>query len=227
MSLNIGLLVIATNKYIKFTFPLWESAKKHFLRNHQVTMFVFTNMPEVPAETVRIEQAHMEWPKTTLLRHHVFLNNRSAIEGMDYLFYSDADMLCVDTIGDEVLGDLVGTLHPGFYNKSRAEFSYETRPESTAYIPPNEGTSYFAGGFYGGKKDAYLRMAETVRNNIDTDTQKGITAVWHDESHWNKYLTKNPPTVILSPSYCYQESANLPFTKRLLALDKNHAEMRS
>jgi histo-blood group ABO system transferase len=224
--MRIGLLVIATNKYIKYTFPLWESAKTHFLTDHQVSMFVFTNMPDVPVGTNRVEQPHMEWPKTTLLRNHIFLNNRSALEDMDYLFYSDADMLFVDKVGDEVLGSLVATLHPGFYNKSRSEFSYETRPESTAYIPPNEGVSYFAGGFCGGKKDEYLKMAETVMNNIDLDAQKGITAVWHDESHWNKYLTKNPPTIILSPSYCYQESASLPFKKRLLALDKNHAEMR-
>lgn len=225
--MKIGVLVIATNKYIKYTFPLWESMKKHFLTNHQVTMFVFTDKPDVPEGTVRLEQAHMEWPKTTLLRNHIFLNNRSALEGMDYLYYSDADMLFVDTVGDEVLGTLVATTHPGFYNKPRSEYSYETRPESTAYIPPNEGFGYFAGGFNGGKKDEYLKMAETVRANIDADSAKGITAVWHDESHWNKYLTKNPPSTILSPSYCYQESASLPFPKKLIALDKNHAEMRS
>lgn len=225
--MKIGVLVVATNKYIKYTFPLWESIKTHFLKNHEVKMFVFTDKPDVPAGTVRVEQAHMEWPKTTLLRHHIFLNNRAVLEEMDYLYYSDADMLFVDTVGDEVLGDLVATTHPGFYNKPRHEWSYETRPESTAYIPPHEGRGYYCGGFNGGKKDVYLKMGETVRANIDADAAKGIVAVWHDESHWNKYLTRHPPTTILSPSYCYPESWNIPFHKRLLALDKNHAEMRS
>ena len=34
-------------------------------------------------------------------------------------------------------------------------------------------------------------------------------------------------TVILDPSYCYPESWDLPFPKRLLALDKHHEEIRA
>ena len=38
--------------------------------------------------------------------------------------------------------------------------------------------------------------------------------------------TKNKPTTILSPSYCYPESWNLNYTKKLLALDKDHESIR-
>lgn len=51
-------------------------------------------------------------------------------------------------------------------------------------------------------------------------------AVWHDESHWNRYCIDHKPTTILSPSYCYPESWNLPYKKRLLALDKDHIAYR-
>jgi histo-blood group ABO system transferase len=51
--------------------------------------------------------------------------------------------------------------------------------------------------------------------------------VWHDESHFNRYMIDNPPTKILTPSYCYGESMNIPFPKKLLALNKNHSEFRS
>jgi len=224
--LKIGLLVIATNKYISFSHRLLASSKQHFLTNHEVTMFVFTNRHDVPEGTVRLEQEHLQWPGPTLMRYHIFLKHKELLSKMDYLFYSDADMLFVDTVGDEVLGKTVATIHPGFYNKSRHEYTYETRNESSAFIPPEEGFSYFAGGFNGGTAAGYLELAENCKTMIDDDAKKGLIAVWHDESYMNKYFSRNPPANVLSPSYCYPESANLPFKKRLLALDKNHHEMR-
>ena len=41
--MKVGLLIIATNKYIQFLQPLIESADNHFLKNQEVTYFVFTN----------------------------------------------------------------------------------------------------------------------------------------------------------------------------------------
>lgn len=223
---TIGLLVVGTNKYVKFTYPLWESAKRHFMPGHDVTMFVFTNQPDIPAGAVRIEQEHLPWPGPTLKRYKMFHEAREQLSKMDYLFYSDADMLFVDTVGDEALGDLVATVHPGFYDKPRHMYTYERRPESAAYMAPSDGFAYFAGGFNGGKSANFLRMCDILNRGINEDEAKGITAIWHDESHMNRYMFHNMPTNVLTPSYCYPESANIPFRKRLLALDKNHQEMR-
>lgn len=225
--MKVAMMVIATGKYIKFVAPLWESAKRFFLSNHELSMFVFTDSPEVPHGTIRIEHQHAPWPGPTLMRYHVFDKHKDILSKQDYLYYSDADMLFVDKVGDEVLGDLVGTIHPGFYNKPKEQFSYERRPESTAYIPLGCGHYYFAGGFNGGTAPRFLSMASEIKSQIDTDLSKNIVAIWHDESHMNKYFTGNQPTVRLSPSYCYPESWSMPFQKRLLALDKNHAEVRN
>jgi histo-blood group ABO system transferase len=69
-------------------------------------------------------------------------------------------------------------------------------------------------------------MANKISENIDIDYSRNIIAVWHDESHMNRYFIDNKPTLILSPSYCYGESMNIPFIKKLVALDKNHQEIR-
>ncbi len=227
--MKIGLLTIATGKYIQFIDPLWESAKKYFAPNHEVTMFVFTDSTEfVPKQRqVKIMQRHMPWPGPTLFRYNIFNHNKHLFYDMDYLFYSDADMLFVSEVGDEILSDSVATNHPGFFNKPRQAFTYETNPESKAFINSSEGTHYFAGGFNGGKKETYLKMVETLSKNIMDDSQRNIIAVWHDESHFNRYMIDNPPSLILNPSYCYPESWNIPFEKKLLALDKNHNEMRT
>lgn len=38
---KIGVLVIATGKYDMFIPPLFKSIKKHFMTNHEVTVFIF------------------------------------------------------------------------------------------------------------------------------------------------------------------------------------------
>ena len=234
MSHKIGLLVIATNKYIQFVPPLWESVKRHFLIDQDVTMFVFTDkgdeLRSMIGQEPQIEilaQQHMAWPGSTLFRYNIFNSASSALEKMDYLFYCDADMLFVDSVGVEILGDRVGTIHPGFFDKPRAAFTYETNRASKAFVAPSEGSVYYAGGFNGGNKTEYLQMCKVLSENIAADYRHGTIAVWHDESHLNRYFIDNPPTVSLSPSYCYPESWDLAFTKRLLALDKNHKEMRA
>lgn len=228
---KVGLLVIATNKYIQFVQPLWESAKKHFLPGQDVRLFLFTDAQETPLkadpQVSIIFQKHMAWPGPTLFRYNVFLAAEEKLKEMDYLFYCDADMLFVDTVGEVVLSDRVATAHPGFYDKPRAAFTYETNPASLAAVGPSEGIQYFAGGFNGGTSQEYLKMCKVISENVIQDYKKNIVAVWHDESHMNRYFINNPPTRVLSPAYCYPESWNLPFEKRLLALDKNHKEMRS
>jgi histo-blood group ABO system transferase len=234
MAYKVGLLVIATNKYIDFVEPLWNSAKKHFLVGQDVNLFLFTDKDLKASQIFKddpkvriILQNHMPWPGSTLFRYNVFDAARVALSEMDYLFYSDADMLFVDTVGPEILSDRVATIHPGFFDKPRAAFTYETNPSSTAFVAPTEGTTYYAGGFNGGTKVEYLRMCKVLSDRIAQDYQKGLIAVWHDESHLNRYMIDNPPTLSLSPSYCFPESwTHLPFQKRLLALDKNHKEMR-
>jgi histo-blood group ABO system transferase len=232
--MKIALLVIATNKYTQFTHPLWESVQKYFLKGHDVDMFVFTNNTDNPKGTIRVEQEHKPFPYPTLMRYHIFTKNKNLYKDYDAHFYCDADMLFLDNVGDEVLSDTVVTLHPGYYKKPRQMFTYETRPASTAYVAPNQGKYYFAGGFNGGFK--YLEVAQDITKMIDEDAKKDIVAVWHDESYMNRYFIDNKPSLILDPSYCYpdikdqrriQEWGLQKLKPKLMALDKNHKEVRS
>jgi histo-blood group ABO system transferase len=232
--MKIGLLNIATNKYLHFVGPLYESLKKYFLvgTTHEVSIFLFTNLPnEVKSDNVSvIEQEHYTWPGMTLRRYEIFCKNAHKIDNMDYLFYCDVDMLFEGHIGEEILGKLTGTRHPGFWNAPRNVLPYEKNVISKAYIKPDEGTLYFAGGFNGGETKYFLTMAETIYKNIQEDSKKGYTAEWHDESHLNRYFVDNPPEIVLDPSYCFPKDAiwavDSPYRaiKKLCALEKNHKE---
>jgi histo-blood group ABO system transferase len=229
--MNIGLLIISTNKYINFLQPLIESADKYFLVNYKVTYFVFTNqnIDIISNRDVVVKKIeHKDWPWMTLGRYRIFSNSNDELSKMDFLFYCDADMRFVSFIGDEIIGERVATLHPGYYNKTYlSNQALENRVKSLAYLPPNTIKNYYAGGFNGGRSVEFLKMANIISNNIDIDfNNENIIAIWHDETHMNKYFFENEPTIILSPSYCYPESWYLPFNKKLLALDKNHNEIR-
>ncbi len=224
--MKIGLLLIATGKYDRFVAPLIESARKFFLTNHEITFFLFTDSDKFNNEkdVIVTPKKHTKYPGPTLTRYNTFISNKEKLLKMDYLFYCDIDMLFVDVVGDEILSERVGTIHPGYVGKRGTP---ETRPESLAYIPPDQNMIYYAGGFNGGTSESFLKMCEILDTNIKKDLENKIIAIWFDESHLNKYFVDNPPTNSLSPSYCYPESWGLPYKKRLLALDKDHEKMRN
>jgi histo-blood group ABO system transferase len=224
--MKVGLLIIATNKYIDFLQPLISSADQFLLSNHDVTYFIFTNQEiEINSKrnVVKIDVQHREWPWMTLGRYKIFSENSEIISKMDYLYYSDVDMRFESEVGDEILSDLVATQHPGYYGSRGTP---ETNIKSLAYVSENESMQYFAGGFNGGTTKEYLKMSKKISDNIDIDYSNGIIAVWHDESHMNRYFINNTPTKILDPSYCCPEQSLDYPNRKLLALEKNHNEIR-
>jgi len=47
---------------------------------------------------------------------------------------------------------------------------------------------------------------KVMKSMVDKDLLNGYIAIWNDESHWNKYLFKHKPAIVLSPSYIYPDS---------------------
>ena len=235
---KVGLLIVATGKYDSFVDPLIQSARRHFCTNHEVTYYVFTDgvIPEAD-DIVKIYQKRLGWPYDTLMRNSIYYENRESFASEDYLFALDADMLFVDTVGDEIFGERVATIHSCYAN-TKAKFPYETNRKSWAYVPNKQGKHYFAGGFFGGSQKGFVHIIQETTRRILEDLNNSIVAIWHDESQWNRYCIDYAPSVILNPSYCYAdlaemnypkkvvESFNKKFPKKLVALTKNHKEYR-
>lgn len=221
---KVGMCIMATGKYLAYAEECIASARKHFCPEDVVTFFLFTDgTPTAAKDVIKIHQERLGWPKDTLMRFKVYLDNSHLFANMDYMFACDADMLFVSDVGEEILGDLVATQHPGYLNQRG---TYETNPISTAYVRSVEGEKYYCGGFYGGSTSAFIKLLSTTNERIEKDFEKDFIAVWHDESHLNRYFIDFEPSKVLSPSYCYPESWDLPYEKKLLALDKNHSDMR-
>jgi hypothetical protein len=247
---HIGILTIATGKYIKFLPKLYSSIDKNFLVKNNITCYLFTDdiaaaKYAVPETRLSHEYFHIKrygFPGDTLYRYRHFSTlDERLIKKPDFLFYSDADMMVVSNVGAEVIPEekvgLIATAHPGFYLGKTPQYPLgtpESRPESKAFVDPSRyRPCYVAGGFNGGAYEAFIRMSKEISANIDDDYSRDLIAVWHDESHLNEYVTR-PENLqnlkIMTPSYCfaeYNDPQEVGYPPRIVALDKNHAEVRS
>ena len=233
--MRICILTIATNQYLRFFEPLRASIARHFLPGHEIRHLLFTNHAVEPSQTLRVHRiAHEPWPLPTLRRYEQFFAEKDFILDHDYCFYMDADMRVDRRVGDEILGDIVAVRHPYQSFLPAAKMTYERNPRSLACVPVGQGTTYYAGGFQGGRTAAFIDMAAVLSARIRDDTERGIVAVWHDESHLNRYLVDHPPSVSLSPAYCFPEEwyhtgqphAGDVLEPMIVALQKNHKAVR-
>jgi histo-blood group ABO system transferase len=223
---KVGLCVVCTGRYIKFLKNFMAGARTFFCPQHYLRLFVFADCEITGSDVSWYKTAHEPWPGPTLHRYRSTLAARGELLKQDFLYTCDVDMGFADTIGDEIFGDLVATLHPGFVDKTRDQFTYERRPESRACSPAGKGVRYYAGGFQGGRSECYVEAMKTMSAMIDDDERRGIVPIWHDESALNAYLVMHPPTLTLPPTFCCQETRMIP-GRKLLCLNKDHKAMRA
>jgi hypothetical protein len=229
---KIGILYICTGKYKIFWKSFYESCEQFLLldKKYKKEYFVFTDAEHIEYEedlfVHKIYQTALDWPYITLLRFKIFNSMKELYKDVDYLYFFNANMLCTNKITTDFLPakdkQLAFLQHPGFYNKTSAEYTYERNMKSLSGIQMDKGKYYFMGALNGGKKEAYLQMCEVLEKNIDKDLKNNIIALWHDESHLNRYAIDNGNIItILDPSYGYPEDWQLPFEKKILIRDKN------
>ena len=233
IKMKILILTIATNKYIQFVERLYDNIEDKFLNGHEIQGLLFTEHDVETSDNIKVSQIdHEPWPMPTLKRFNYFVKEKDYISQFDYCYYFDVDMGIVDKVGDEILDDLVATMHPyqSFYPKEQR--TYHRNPKSLAYVPPGEeGELYYAGGFNGGSTKRFMEMAEVLADRVNKDLENDVIALWHDESQMNRYLIDNPPTKSLTPSYCFAEeqkyNSEYPYDAKIIALKKDHNELRS
>ncbi|XP_078502273.1 histo-blood group ABO system transferase-like isoform X2 [Lissotriton helveticus] len=241
MNVSIGLTVFAIKKYTVFLQHFIETAEKFFMVGHKVNYYVLTDQPDqVPEFTLASGRrlviikvsGYKRWQEVSMRRMEMIHNasRETFINEVDYIVSVDVDMEFTDLVGVEILSERFGTLHPGFYRGQRPDFTYERRPQSEACIPGDEGDFYYAGGFFGGSVREVNQLTRQCHKAMMRDKERGIEAIWHDESYLNKYFLYHKPTKILSPEYLWDNGIGSPAVlkkKRFMAVKKNHAAIRN
>jgi histo-blood group ABO system transferase len=232
-----GLVCIATGQYIRLVDKLISACGRVGIADH---IFCLTDnaaslrRPESRIGSVDIlylPWGSPGWPFPTLWRYHaISLYSQVFQNRVSHLLYCDVDMRPLDDCSELFGQKLVAVTHPGYWSTAVDVHPYERRPQSGAFLEPRPGGRYVAGGIQGGPVARFLPAASEIRDRIQQDYLHGITAVWHDESHWNHYVSHHACAVtIVGPEFCWPESWPVPdgvSASRLLALDKNHHHLR-
>lgn len=231
--MKIAILYICTGLYDVFWKDFYLSFEKNFIHEASKHYYVFTDASSLYGEAEnsnihRIYQEPYPWPYSTLKRYHMFMPYLDDLKKYDYVFFMNANIICksqinaTDILPRLSLGEhLTVVQHPYFFNKKPRHFTYDRNPNSTAYIPYTEGSVYICGGVNGGTSVAFCTLIESIYMQTEQDLQKNIIALWHDESHINKYILNREDLRILQPSYCYPEGKVLPFSQILVVREKN------
>ena len=228
----LGVLSVATNIYIDYWRNMVLSLDDQLRDGEQIAAHVFTDQPEkaflIQAELIYVKvYVHTipsyRWPDATIRRYEIFSQFASEIKEK-VLMHLDADMLVLQDFYEEIISTaqknkMMLVAHPGFWKKSPSlkqkisnllfglkpkNGSWENRKESRAFVAPTERKQYVCGGVWAGNREIFFELTDLLGAAVLNDRNKSVIAVWHDESHLNKWSSEND-YVLLTPKYCFVE----------------------
>ncbi|KAM3625704.1 uncharacterized protein V6R79_016328 [Siganus canaliculatus] len=210
---SVALTVFAVGRYLEaYLKTFLTSAEKHFMLGLPVTYYVFTDLPEKvpniqlsPLRSLKVVQVkkYSRWQDISMMRMKTLSDYiESDIQNhCNYVFCFDVDQEFTGRFGSEALGDSVALLHAYYYKEPPSKFTYDRNPKSRAYM--ETGDFYYHAAIFGGSLEKVKNLTDNCYLNIMEDKFNNVEALWHDESHLNKYFWLNKPTKLLSPEYCW------------------------
>lgn len=236
--MKVAICFIGTGKYLNFLPSYYENVEKYFLPESEKTFLVFTDgeLNDPPSNVIPYVQKHMEWPYITLTRFNIIKRAKDIIKDYDWFVFLDADALVVDTVLEKDFFDesksFFGVHHPCHYLEmpphNKFPGAFETNPLSNARVKEDDDTSvYYQGCIWGGKVPDVFELIEELDRRVSDDLEKSVIAIWHDESHINKFFIDNKDRVhTLGPEFAYPEvfESHCDFDPKIVHLTKDNSK---
>ncbi|KAJ3594985.1 hypothetical protein NHX12_004290, partial [Muraenolepis orangiensis] len=241
MDPRIAVIVFAVGKYTRFLKAFIETGEKYFMVDFRVTYYIFTDhedeVPKVQLAagrkiTILTVPSATRWQDVVLgrMKWATIAIDQQIRSEADYVFMMDIDSTFRYRFGAESLSRLSAVLHRAYYKTpDRANFPYERRPQSQAYIPIDEGDYYYTAAVWGGYLEDMYTLVKYCYEQSKIDEKNNIEAAWQEESHLNKYLLYNKPTKVLSAEYLWSDYDRITEDVKVIRISqiaKNYAEVR-
>ncbi|XP_072321193.1 N-acetyllactosaminide alpha-1,3-galactosyltransferase-like [Eucyclogobius newberryi] len=235
---SVALTVFAVGRYLEaYLENFLVSAEEHFMIGLPVTFYVFTDQidkvpminlgPQRNIRTIQVER-HSRWQDISMMRMKVI--SKVIVSEIQYLFpyvfCFDVDQIFTGRFGSEALGESVALLHAHYYKLPKDRFTYDRNPKSKAYM--EAGDYYYHAAIFGGTWENVKMIADGCLESIMEDKKNNVEALWHDESHLNKYFWLHKPSKLLSPEYCWDMQLNRKdiVVTRLIWAPKDYDKLR-
>lgn len=235
--MKLSVIFIGTGKYLNFLPNWYKSCEKYLIPSIDKEYHVFTDgeLSNTPDNIILHYQEHLSWPFITLLRFDTILKISDLLLKSDWVLFLDADMLVVDEIKEEdIFSDkkYIGVHHPchfmGLNPHNIFPGAFENNPNSLSCITSEDDISvYFQGCLWGGKVPHVIDMIKELQKRTEDDLSRKVIAIWHDESHMNKFFSERRDEVnVLGPSFAYPEvfSDYCNFESRIVHLAKDNSK---
>ena len=236
--MKVAISFLGTGKYLDFLPKYYENIEKYFLPNSEKTILAFTDgeLDGTPENLKVFSQKHLDWPYITLKRFEIINKAREIINDHDWFVFIDGDALVVDRIEEEEFftdKPLFGVHHPCHYLKmpphNQYPGAYEITENCNAAIDLDkyQPKVYYQGCFWGGKTPEVCAMIDELEYRVGDDLKRNVIALWHDESHLNKYFIENPNLVhTYGPEYAFPEvfKNECTFEPKIVHLAKDNSE---
>ncbi|XP_040890344.1 N-acetyllactosaminide alpha-1,3-galactosyltransferase-like [Toxotes jaculatrix] len=236
---SVALTVFAVGRYLDaYLKTFLSSSEHHFMVGLPVTYYIFTDEPKkVPDIKLAAQRSlkvievkrHSRWQDISMMRMKTISDviESDIRHNFTHVFCFDVDQVFTGRFGSEALGDSVALLHAYYYHLPKRFYTYDRNPKSKAYM--ETGDFYYHAAVFGGSWKSVKALADACYQSIMEDKQNNVEALWHDESHLNKYLLLHKPSRVLSPEYCWDNSigyrADIRVT-RLVWAPKHYDKLR-
>ncbi|XP_008406827.1 alpha-1,3-galactosyltransferase 2 isoform X2 [Poecilia reticulata] len=237
---SVALTVFAVGRYLDaYLEAFLNSSEQHFMSSLPVTYYVFTDSPElVPninlapnrhLKVIEVER-HTRWQDISMMRMKAISDviESDIRHHATHVFCFDVDQVFTGRFGPEALGDSVALLHAHYYHLPRMLFTYDRNPKSKAFM--KTGDFYYHAAVFGGSWKSMKALTEACYRSIIADKENEVEALWHDESHLNRYFWLHKPSRVLSPEYCWDTSIGYRSdiqVYRLLWASKDYYNLRT
>jgi hypothetical protein len=211
-NLKTSVVFIGTGRYINFLPDYYNATKSHFLNESEIRFHVFTDHDQFanwPSDMNVYKINHLPWPFVTLLRFKFMNQAMNEIAASENCVFIDADLIFQSKVSEVDLFNgkkHFGVQHPGFvFEPSKATF--DRNPLSAACVSDKDDLgTYWQGCLWGAKSEEFSKMVQKLDDAVDADLRNRVVAIWHDESHLNRYLidVKNDVNT-LHPGYATPE----------------------
>ncbi|KAM6947181.1 alpha-1,3-galactosyltransferase 2-like [Lycodopsis pacificus] len=213
---SVALTVFAVGRYLDaYLGTFLNSSERHFMLGLPVTYYIFTDVPEkvpditlAPQRSIKVIKVERKsrWQDISMMRMKIISDviESDIRHRCTHVFCFDVDQVFTGRFGSEALGESVALLHAHYYRVPRSWFTYDRNPKSKAYM--QTGDFYYHAAIFGGSWKSVQALAEACYQGIMEDKQNNVEALWHDESHLNKYMWLHKPSRVLSPEYCWDTS---------------------